>query len=145
MADAELPHVPRYLAAAPLTHATGLGVLPALLRGGTVVVEQGFDPGRFLDIIEAERINWTNAIPTMKPSSRSGRCMPDGRLGERNCLCAIFKPGQSITLDEVVGVLKGRVADYKLPEQLEVMTEFPMTPSGKIRRPELVKQLLAKA
>ena len=65
MADAELPHVPRYLAAAPLTHATGLGVLPALLRGGTVVVEQGFDPGRFLDVIEAERINWTNAIPTM--------------------------------------------------------------------------------
>ena len=70
--------------------------------------------------------------------------MPDARLGERNCLCAIFKPGQSLTLDEVAGLLRGRVADYKLPEQLEVMTEFPMTPSGKIRRPELVKQLLAR-
>jgi acyl-CoA synthetase (AMP-forming)/AMP-acid ligase II len=71
--------------------------------------------------------------------------MPDARLGERNCLCAILKPGQSITLDEVVSLLKGRVADYKLPEELVVMTEFPMTPSGKIRRPELVKQLTAKA
>ncbi|MER6951880.1 AMP-binding protein [Nonomuraea sp. NPDC000554] len=47
MADFEQPHLPRYLASAPLTHATGLGVIPTLLRGGTVVIEQGFDPGRF--------------------------------------------------------------------------------------------------
>jgi non-ribosomal peptide synthetase component E (peptide arylation enzyme) len=67
--------------------------------------------------------------------------VPDSRLGERNCLCAIFKPGQSLSLDEVVGLLKGRVADYKLPEQLEVFEDFPMTPSGKIRRPELVKRV----
>jgi fatty-acyl-CoA synthase len=40
-------------------------VLPALLRGGTVVIEQGFDPTRFLDIIERERINCLSAIPTM--------------------------------------------------------------------------------
>lgn len=65
MADHELPHIPRYLAAAPLTHAAGLGVLPTLLRGGTVVIEQGFDPGRFLDVIESERINCLSAIPTM--------------------------------------------------------------------------------
>ena len=65
MADFEQPHLPRFLAAAPLTHATGLGVIPALLRGGTVVIEQGFDPGRFLDVIEAERINCVSALPTM--------------------------------------------------------------------------------
>ena len=65
LADLEQPHRPRFLAAAPLTHATGLAVLPTLLRGGTVVIEQGFDPGRFLDIIEAERINCVSALPTM--------------------------------------------------------------------------------
>jgi fatty-acyl-CoA synthase len=65
MADFELPHLPRYLAAAPLTHAAGLAVIPTLLRGGTVVIEQGFDPGRLLDIIEAERINCFSALPTM--------------------------------------------------------------------------------
>ncbi|MTD52556.1 AMP-binding protein [Amycolatopsis pithecellobii] len=65
MADFELPHLPRYLASAPLTHATGLGVIPALLRGGTVVIEQGFDPSRFLDVIEAERINCISGLPTM--------------------------------------------------------------------------------
>jgi fatty-acyl-CoA synthase len=65
LADHEVPHLPRFLASAPLTHATGLGVLPTLLRGGTVVIEQGFDPGRFLDIVEAERVNCISAIPTM--------------------------------------------------------------------------------
>lgn len=65
LADFEQPHLPRYLAAAPLTHAAGLAVVPTLLRGGTVVIEQGFDPGRFLDVIEAERINCVNGLPTM--------------------------------------------------------------------------------
>jgi len=66
---------------------------------------------------------------------------PDPRLGEKNCLCAIVKDGTSLTLDEVVSFLKGRVADYKLPEALVVMSDFPMTPTGKIRRPELVKRV----
>jgi len=66
---------------------------------------------------------------------------PDSRLGEKNCLCAIIKPGSSLTLDEVVSFLKGRVADYKLPEALVVMSDFPKTPTGKIRRPELVKRV----
>ena len=66
---------------------------------------------------------------------------PDPRLGEKNCLCAIVKEGTTLTLDEVVGFLKGRVADYKLPEALVVMNDFPMTPTGKIRRPELVKRV----
>jgi non-ribosomal peptide synthetase component E (peptide arylation enzyme) len=66
---------------------------------------------------------------------------PDPRLGEKNCLCAIIKPGSSLTLEEVVSFLKGRVADYKLPEALVIMSDFPMTPTGKIRRPELVKRV----
>ncbi|MFC9805667.1 AMP-binding protein [Streptomyces griseoaurantiacus] len=65
LVDFEQPHLPRYLAAAPLTHAAVLSVVPTLLRGGTVVVEQGFDPDRFLDVIEAERVNCLIGIPTM--------------------------------------------------------------------------------
>jgi acyl-CoA synthetase (AMP-forming)/AMP-acid ligase II len=67
--------------------------------------------------------------------------MPDPRLGERNCLCVVVKPGAKLTLDEVVDFLRGRVADYKLPEELVLLTEFPLTPTGKIRRPELVRQV----
>jgi non-ribosomal peptide synthetase component E (peptide arylation enzyme) len=69
---------------------------------------------------------------------------PDPRLGEKNCLCAIVQEGASLTLDEVVTFLKGRVADYKLPEALVLMQDFPMTPTGKIRRPELVKRVTGR-
>jgi acyl-CoA synthetase (AMP-forming)/AMP-acid ligase II len=66
---------------------------------------------------------------------------PDPRLGEKNCLCTILKPGETLALEEIVAFLKGRVADYKLPEMLVIMNDFPMTPTGKIRRPELVKRV----
>jgi acyl-CoA synthetase (AMP-forming)/AMP-acid ligase II len=69
---------------------------------------------------------------------------PDPRLGEKNCLCAIVKPQTELRLDEIVNFLRGRVADYKLPEALVVMDDFPMTPTGKIRRPELVKRVAGK-
>ncbi len=70
---------------------------------------------------------------------------PDARLGERNSMCVIVKPGATLELSEVVDFLKGRVADYKLPEELVVMQDFPMTPTGKIRRPELIKRIVRGA
>ena len=43
-ADFEFPAVPRYLAAAPITHVAGTKVVPALLRGGLswVCEDRGF-------------------------------------------------------------------------------------------------------
>jgi non-ribosomal peptide synthetase component E (peptide arylation enzyme) len=58
----------------------------------------------------------------------------DARLGERNCLCVIPKAGESVTLDEMVSYLKGQVADYKLPERLEILDELPFTATGKLQR-----------
>jgi acyl-CoA synthetase (AMP-forming)/AMP-acid ligase II len=69
---------------------------------------------------------------------------PDPRLGEKNCLCVIPREGAKLTLEEVVTFLKGRVADYKLPEALVMMDDFPMTPTGKIRRPELVRRVAGR-
>jgi acyl-CoA synthetase (AMP-forming)/AMP-acid ligase II len=60
--------------------------------------------------------------------------IPDRRLGERNCLCVVPKPQQTLALDEVVSFLKGQVADYKLPEMVEQFDDLPMTGTGKIRR-----------
>ncbi|MBM3489940.1 MAG: acyl--CoA ligase [Alphaproteobacteria bacterium] len=63
----------------------------------------------------------------------------DARLGERNTLCVIPKAGQTVTLDEMLGMLQGEVATYKLPEALEIFAEFPFTPTGKLQRHELTK------
>jgi acyl-CoA synthetase (AMP-forming)/AMP-acid ligase II len=70
--------------------------------------------------------------------------VPDPRLGERNCLCVIPRPGATITLEEAVDYLEGDVATYKLPEELEVFTEFPFTPTGKIQRHALTRDVLAR-
>ena len=64
-ADFEFPAVPRYLAAAPITHVAGTKVVPTLLRGGTVHLMKGFEPEKFLATIEREKINFTLVVPTM--------------------------------------------------------------------------------
>jgi non-ribosomal peptide synthetase component E (peptide arylation enzyme) len=66
----------------------------------------------------------------------------DVRLGEKNCLCVVLKPGAKLTLDEVIKMLKGQVADYKLPEMIELYDELPFTPTGKIRRHVLTADVI---
>lgn len=69
--------------------------------------------------------------------------LPDQRLGERNCLCAVPKPGATVTLEEIVAFLRGEVADYKLPEMLYCLDELPLTGTGKLRRHVLREIVLA--
>ena len=69
---------------------------------------------------------------------------PDERLGERACAIVVPKPGQQITLAEIVEFLKAKkVAVNYIPERLEVREQMPTTPSGKIQKFRL-RQLLTE-
>jgi cyclohexanecarboxylate-CoA ligase len=72
---------------------------------------------------------------------------PDPRLVERACAVVVPRPGESVTLADVVGYLDTQqVARHKFPERVEVVSEFPMTPSGKIQKyrlRQLVQERLA--
>jgi acyl-CoA synthetase (AMP-forming)/AMP-acid ligase II len=70
--------------------------------------------------------------------------IPDPRLGERNCLCLVPRPGTTPTLASLVAFLGDSVAIYKLPERLELFTQFPFTPTGKIQRHALVREVAAR-
>jgi len=70
--------------------------------------------------------------------------IPDARLGERNCLCLVPKPGKPPTLEELVAFLGDSVAAYKLPERLEIFEHLPFTPTGKIQRHMLVRAVAAR-
>jgi non-ribosomal peptide synthetase component E (peptide arylation enzyme) len=70
--------------------------------------------------------------------------IPDARLGERNCLCLVPRPGEPPTLETITGFLGDSVATYKLPERLELFTQFPFTPTGKIQRHALVREVVAR-
>ncbi|MET0569285.1 MAG: AMP-binding protein [Hyphomicrobiaceae bacterium] len=88
---------------------------------------------------EVEEILYTH--PKIVHAAMVG--VADARLGERNCLCVIPKPNQIVTLDEMVGFLKGQVADYKLPEELVIVEDLPFTATGKLRR-HVLAELVAK-
>lgn len=50
----------------PLYHAFGAGVLGAALnRGHTLVIEDRFDPHRFLDLVETRRVTSAPLVPTL--------------------------------------------------------------------------------
>jgi cyclohexanecarboxylate-CoA ligase len=71
--------------------------------------------------------------------------MPDPRLGERACAVVIPRPGHTVTLAELVAFLERQgVARYKFPERLEVVAEFPTTPSGKVQKYRLRELVAAR-
>ncbi|MET0887450.1 MAG: AMP-binding protein [Mycetocola sp.] len=59
------PHDPVLLVTAPITHAAGGLVAPALALGGRVVLVDGFEPSDFLRIVQQERVSVTFLVPTM--------------------------------------------------------------------------------
>ncbi|GGK04521.1 2,3-dihydroxybenzoate-AMP ligase [Pilimelia anulata] len=67
--------------------------------------------------------------------------VPDDLLGERTC-AYVLPRGDAPTLVELKAFLRERgVADFKLPDRLEVVAEFPYTAVGKVSKKDLVARL----
>jgi 2,3-dihydroxybenzoate-AMP ligase len=68
--------------------------------------------------------------------------MPDPVLGERTCAYVIAAPGAPPTLHELTSYLTGLgLAKFKLPERLEVVGEFPLSPFGKVSKKDLAERI----
>jgi len=68
--------------------------------------------------------------------------VPDDRLGEKVCLAVIFASGVSLSASEVLQHLHDAgLSKYDMPEYFLAMEAFPLTPSGKILKRELVEWL----
>ncbi len=63
--EAEIRQHERLLLATPLAHAAGLFAQSAILRGATIVLEDGFDVGRTVTALREKRVTWTFLVPTM--------------------------------------------------------------------------------
>ena len=70
--------------------------------------------------------------------------IPDARLGERTCACVVARAGRTLDFAAVVDFLRPKIATYKLPEMVEVMSDLPRTPTGKIQKEPLRAMILRK-
>ena len=71
--------------------------------------------------------------------------MPDPVFGEKACAFVILREGESLSFDGLTAFLRGlQIASYKLPERLEVVTQFPLSPVGKILKRELRDAIAAR-
>ncbi|MGH9782799.1 MAG: (2,3-dihydroxybenzoyl)adenylate synthase [Terriglobia bacterium] len=94
--------------------------------------------------ISAEEIE--NLILT-HPGVQNVACVPmhDPVLGERTCAFVIPKPGATLALADLVRfLLDAEIAKFKLPERLELVAEFPLSPFGKVSKQKLVEIISAK-
>jgi len=68
--------------------------------------------------------------------------MPDPVLGERMCAYTILRAGGALTLAELAAFLMNEeIAKHKLPERLEIVDEFPLSPFGKVSKKDLTERI----
>jgi 2,3-dihydroxybenzoate-AMP ligase len=122
------------------------GDLMRLHRSGNYVVE-----GRKKDLINrgGEKISAEEVenLILAHPAVQNIACvpMPDPHLGEKMCACVIPKKGRSLSLEELVVFLKDKeIAKFKLPERLEILSDFPVSTFGKVSKKALVEMVTAK-
>ena len=123
-------------------------------RMGDIVRKEGryiFTEGRKKDLINrgGEKIsceeveNLIFAHPKVKAVTLVA--MPDPVFGEKACAFVIAKAGQSLEFAELIDFLRQQhIASFKLPERLELVSEFPVSPVGKILKRQLREAIAAK-
>ena len=122
------------------------GDLMRMHPSGNYVVE-----GRKKDLINrgGEKISAEEIenLILMHPAVQNVACvpMPDANLGEKMCAFVILKSGRSLTLKELVDfLLTKEIAKFKLPERLEMLSDFPVSTFGKVSKKALGKLVADK-
>lgn len=123
------------------------GDLVRLHPSGNIVVE-----GRIKDCINrgGEKISAEEVEDHILAHPGVDNCayvaMPDPLFGERACAYLTLKPGSNMTLESLNEFLidERKIAKFKLPERLELIDAFPLTPVGKINKKVLREMIAAK-
>lgn len=71
--------------------------------------------------------------------------LPDPYWIEKVVACVVPMPGTEITADEVLSHARLRLAGFKVPKQVHVMTELPKNPTGKVLKRVLRERLNGNA
>ncbi len=81
------------------------------------------------------------------PEVKNVACIavPDPALGERMCACVLVREGSTLSFDELKAFLLAKeIAKFKIPERLEILSEFPLSTFGKVSKKHLVEMISEK-
>ncbi|MEE9599645.1 MAG: fatty acid--CoA ligase [Anaerolineales bacterium] len=65
--------------------------------------------------------------------------VPDKKWGEVSKALVVLKPGETVSEEDIIGFVRGQIANYKAPKSVEFREEFPKGGTGKILKRELRK------
>jgi fatty-acyl-CoA synthase len=70
--------------------------------------------------------------------------VPDGKYGEELCAWVRMREGaEPLTAEAVREFATGKLAHYKIPRYVQIVDEFPMTVTGKVRKVEMREKSVA--
>jgi fatty-acyl-CoA synthase len=105
-------------------------------RRKEVIIRSGFNvyPREVEDRIQTH--------PAVRDAAVVG--VPDQVLGEAICACVVPVEGAIVTGQEIKDWCRVTLADYKVPDLVRFLDEFPLTGTGKVRRVELARMIQAE-
>jgi fatty-acyl-CoA synthase len=69
--------------------------------------------------------------------------IPDERMGEEIGAWFKLRRGAEVTTEGLREYARGQIAHYKIPRQVWIVDDFPMTVTGKIQKFKIVEAVLA--
>ena len=112
------------------------GYLHLVGRRREVIIRDGFN------VYPREVEYRLQAHPAVREAAVVG--IPDDVLGEAVCACIVPIEGAIVTGPEIVEWCRVILADYKVPDLVRFLDEFPRTGTGKPRRVELARTIQAQ-
>jgi acyl-CoA synthetase (AMP-forming)/AMP-acid ligase II len=69
--------------------------------------------------------------------------VPNDVMGEAVWACVTAHPGEALSASVLQEFLRGKIASYKIPEQIFVVDELPVSATGKVLRRQLKERFMA--
>jgi fatty-acyl-CoA synthase len=68
--------------------------------------------------------------------------VPDARFGEELMAWVVTRGGADVDQETVAEFCQGKIAHYKVPRYVQMVSEFPMTVTGKVQKFKLREQAI---
>jgi malonyl-CoA/methylmalonyl-CoA synthetase len=71
--------------------------------------------------------------------------VPDPMWGDRVCAAVVLGAGAEMSADDVRRFARERLAPYKVPKEVAIVSDLPRNPMGKVTKPAVRELFAARA